>query len=656
MKLKLIILLLITSLIFPNSLVTASSDGFKDVPKSHWANEAINYLVEKGILKGYPGNVFKPNQSISREEYATILVKALNLPIKQPSSPSFIDVSSKDWSYKYVESAKYYLTGYKNSSGQFLYKPLEKALREDIAVSIVKALNLQDEDIDLSILDKYPDKNQISQNLRKYIAIATKHGFMKGSNRGFEPQKPLTRAEASMLLYRIIANDDEKVVFDDDDEKVTFNEDDETTNDDTTKIKMPNVIGMTLENAKIILDSLSIKYNIEEKTNTSIGAGEILKQNPTASSSVDKNSTALLTVSAGTGLFELPDVEGKELKEALSILNAYGLDIEIKEQYNDTIFKNKIITQVPEAYKEVSYNSKVTLFVSLGEEFFNPNEMGTTSGNAKNGGYFVKKDNWIYYSQYNEQNKKYELYKERPNGTGRKSIYVSDKMICQLNAIGNWVYFKKGRKLDYSKGLYRIREDGTGYQELTNNRVRNVIVVGEWIYYINETDNSTLYRIRVNGTEREKLNEKSVNNFAYWDGYIYYSTYSKDSNYVYKIKWDGTENESLEFRAEEILVNGSWIYYYTYENHRGSICRRKIDGTSYEKLIDGRAYDICISGEWLYYYSTYYHSPQFHRIKIDGSMNENNIMDIDRHYDYSVFDNKVYYTNYENTEIGEKQF
>lgn len=645
MKRKLIILLLITLLILPNSLVTASRKDFKDVSKSHWANEAIDYMVKKGILNGYPGNIFKPNQSISREEYAKILVNALNLPIKLPSSSSFIDVSSKHWSYKYIESAKYYLTGYKNSSGQFLFKPFEKALREDIAVSIVKALNLQNEDVDLSILNKYPDKNQISQNLRKYIAIATKRGFMKGSNRGFEPQKPLTRAEASMLLYRIIINNDEKVTFDED-EKITF--------DDTATIKMPDVVGMSLENAKIILDLLNIKYNIEEKTDTSIGVGKILKQNPTASSNIDKGSTAILTVSAGTGLFELPDVEDKELKEALSILKAYGLTVEVKEEYSDIILKNRIITQVPEAYKKVSSNSKVTLFVSLGEESFDPNEMGTTSGNAKNGGYFAKKDNWLFYSQYNEQSKKYELYKVRPNGTGKQSIYASDNtyLLAQLNVVGNWVYFSKTKYIDYDygiyQGLYRVRKDGTGYQKLTTDKVSNVIVVGEWIYYINETDNSTLYRIRVNGTEREKLNAKSINNFAYWDGYIYYTTSRRDNNHVYRIKCNGTENESLKFRAYEILVKEGWIYYSIHENSTDSLCRRKIDGTSYEKLADVSGKNISISGEWLYYEYN-----GLHRTKVDGSITENlNLLSL---LNYSVFDSKLYYTDINDKKIYEKQ-
>lgn len=51
--------------------------NFKDVPKHHWANKVINKSVAEGLMSGYPNNMFKPNQPVSRAEALTILSKGV---------------------------------------------------------------------------------------------------------------------------------------------------------------------------------------------------------------------------------------------------------------------------------------------------------------------------------------------------------------------------------------------------------------------------------------------------------------------------------------------------------------------------------------------------------------------------------------------------
>lgn len=50
---------------------------FKDVPSSHWAYEAIQTVYQNQLTGGYPDNTFKPNNSITRAEFATFLTKIL---------------------------------------------------------------------------------------------------------------------------------------------------------------------------------------------------------------------------------------------------------------------------------------------------------------------------------------------------------------------------------------------------------------------------------------------------------------------------------------------------------------------------------------------------------------------------------------------------
>ncbi len=162
-------------------------------------------MVEFGILKGYPDGTFRPDNTISRSEFAKIMVLALNLKTVSAGTPTFADVPQSHWAFGVVESSRDYLTGYRdNRTGVLTFEPDGVAVREDVAVAIVKAKGNSGIAADLSLLNKFADQNLISPALRNHVAIAVQQDYMQGSNLGFEPQKALTRAEACALLSRLI--------------------------------------------------------------------------------------------------------------------------------------------------------------------------------------------------------------------------------------------------------------------------------------------------------------------------------------------------------------------------------------------------------------------------------------------------------------------
>jgi hypothetical protein len=48
---------------------------FKDVPNDHWAYDAVNMLEVKGIVEGYPDNLFKGDNQITRYEMSMIVAR-----------------------------------------------------------------------------------------------------------------------------------------------------------------------------------------------------------------------------------------------------------------------------------------------------------------------------------------------------------------------------------------------------------------------------------------------------------------------------------------------------------------------------------------------------------------------------------------------------
>ncbi len=212
---KLISFLLTAALFFSLLPFAHASQRFSDVPRSHWAYEAIMDMAEKGIISGYKDGTFRPDAKISRAEFAKIMIAAADIKIDQSEhvKQTFIDVSKRHWAFYYVELAKSYLTGYKAGS-IYLYKPDEYAVREDIAVALVRLMGYdRTQTPNLSLLDSMKDEVEISKALRPYIALALQNDLIKGFNdRTFRPQSPITRAEAASLLYRAKL-DEVKIVF-----------------------------------------------------------------------------------------------------------------------------------------------------------------------------------------------------------------------------------------------------------------------------------------------------------------------------------------------------------------------------------------------------------------------------------------------------------
>ena len=126
---------------------------YSDLAKDHWAYDAISKMSEKGILSGYPDGTFIPNKAITRAEFSKILVVSLEL---KDGSASFEDVTSEHWAKQYVDIAGNYLPNSQGES-QTLFLPEKQAVREEMATTVVKALGLENESVDKSILNKFSD-------------------------------------------------------------------------------------------------------------------------------------------------------------------------------------------------------------------------------------------------------------------------------------------------------------------------------------------------------------------------------------------------------------------------------------------------------------------------------------------------------------------
>lgn len=83
----------------------ANAASFSDVPSDYWAANAIADLASRSIIGGYPDGSFKPENPVTRAEFSKMILLTMGFAQETPLSATFVDESSNDWAYGYVEGA-----------------------------------------------------------------------------------------------------------------------------------------------------------------------------------------------------------------------------------------------------------------------------------------------------------------------------------------------------------------------------------------------------------------------------------------------------------------------------------------------------------------------------------------------------------------------
>lgn len=180
--------------ITPNQ--TGNSTGLFNDMSGHWAAANIQTLVQKGAISGYPDGSFKPNKTITRAEFATVLVKALNLNMQ--SGKTFADTQNH-WAKDYISTA--YNQGIVKGMNDTQFAPDTEISREQMAVMIVNARKLSNRQ---SLLN-FVDKSSISTWAFPAVATAVENKIFSGyPDNTFRPQGHATRAEAVTAIIKVM--------------------------------------------------------------------------------------------------------------------------------------------------------------------------------------------------------------------------------------------------------------------------------------------------------------------------------------------------------------------------------------------------------------------------------------------------------------------
>ncbi|MFR8870194.1 IdeS/Mac family cysteine endopeptidase [Paraclostridium sordellii] len=366
---------LISSVLLGSILMTPiysyANPNLKDI-SGHWAKKEINQFISSGYVNGYEDKTFRPDNSITRAEFVKLVNKYFGFNNKEDIK--FSDIHTNDWYYNdiCIASKAGYINGYEDKT----FKPDKTITREEVSKILIIIKNKQDNVYDK--LNKYPDKNKVSNWAKPYVEGAIEQGYLKGNDLGLlNPTNNITRAESITILSRVVK---EKPAI----KKEVKNEAPVITAKENLILEVGQKFDMSMLNVKVSDKedkNLDVKY--KGKVNTDLAGNYTITITTTDSKGLTTTKKVTVVVKAKPEIKNEPPVitatENLTLevgqKFDMSMLNVKisdkedkNLDVKYEGKVNTDLAGNYTITITAKDSKGLTTTKKVTILVKAKPE------------------------------------------------------------------------------------------------------------------------------------------------------------------------------------------------------------------------------------------------------------------------------------------------
>ncbi|MBD2355155.1 S-layer homology domain-containing protein [Tolypothrix sp. FACHB-123] len=184
----------------------ATTTNLSDVASNYWASPFITALAQRNIIAGFPDGTFKPDQAVTRAQFAAMIQKAFNQnPVRQLTTGGFSDVPANYWAADAIREA--YETGFMSGYPGNRFLPNEQIPKVQAIVALSSGLTLASSSDAATVLNSYyTDASSVPNYAVNAVAAATQSNIVVNypEIRQLDPQRTLTRAEAAALLYQAL--------------------------------------------------------------------------------------------------------------------------------------------------------------------------------------------------------------------------------------------------------------------------------------------------------------------------------------------------------------------------------------------------------------------------------------------------------------------
>ncbi|GGD92359.1 hypothetical protein GCM10010911_58730 [Paenibacillus nasutitermitis] len=187
--------------------VVKGSVGFSDITK-HWARNDILLMANKYVVEGTTLTTFTPDKSITRGEFAVLIVKGLGLSGDKLGAAKFKDVNTSTVMAAYIGAAAN--AGIIMGMPDGTFQPGSPVTREQMASMMIRASNAAGVQVVLSqdasaALKRFGDAGKIGTWAKSDVAKAVEAGIINGmSSTSFGGKSNATRAQATVMVKRLL--------------------------------------------------------------------------------------------------------------------------------------------------------------------------------------------------------------------------------------------------------------------------------------------------------------------------------------------------------------------------------------------------------------------------------------------------------------------
>ena len=172
---------------------------FADIKNAEWARTAIEALIKRSVINGYETGDFKPNSTITREEFVKIIIGAFGIS-GSGKDCGFSDIGKSHWAYSYICTAKE--KGIVSGVSESSFGAGSNITRQDMAVIIVNAMKAAGKNSFSTEEYDFADKGSISGYAKEAVFAMKNLNIIGGyEDKSFKPQNSATRAEAAQMIY-----------------------------------------------------------------------------------------------------------------------------------------------------------------------------------------------------------------------------------------------------------------------------------------------------------------------------------------------------------------------------------------------------------------------------------------------------------------------
>lgn len=178
---------------------------FKDVAQSK-SKMAIEELAARSIINGKTEESFEPASNMSREQFATIVVRALGL--KEEKTTKFKDVTEDAWSAKYIGAAE--KKGIIKGTSDSEFTPNGNITKQQAATMVARAAKLcgmnteYDTAASRDVLAAFDDYVTVSPYAQAGLAFCYDKKILDSSEEKIDPNSLIKREEIASMIYNML--------------------------------------------------------------------------------------------------------------------------------------------------------------------------------------------------------------------------------------------------------------------------------------------------------------------------------------------------------------------------------------------------------------------------------------------------------------------